>query len=167
MYDSITYWILRYYPIRRVTSEKELFAEVVKRRMIDDLLFLKAMVPASEMGIAMLTDGKVEEEAKWHSLSEIDHMRENIRDIHVMSLILKNYPSLSFFDDETVENIRRETRRLLGETMPALLSEISTAKKDAKAYQGISKQFKEMLQGIQNLDLFLVRYTGEVGDGGR
>lgn len=164
MDDSFIGWILRYHSFRREPSKGELLALIIKKRLIEDLLFLKTMSTTSERGISMLTDSRMEEDAKVHCLSEVDQMQESVRDIQVLSRILKDHPRLSFFGEETVENIRKETRKLLGSTFPGLQAEIATVKKEAKTYQNIAKQLKEMLQGITNLDLALVQYSGDIDE---
>jgi len=164
MDDSFIGWILHHHSFRREPSKGELIALIIKKRLIEDLLFLKTMAPNSERGISMLTDSRKEEDAKWHSLSEIDQMQETARDMQVLSRILKDHPRLSFFGEETVEDIRKETRKLIGNTFPGLQAEIATVKKEAKTYQNIAKQLKEMLQGITNLDLALVQYSGDIDE---
>ena len=128
--------------------------------MLNDLVIVKSMVPVAEIAVSRLSTGWAED-SKLYSLSEIRYIYENIRDMHVLALILRNHPDLSLFDEGTVENIRVETRKLIGKTLPNLRSEIATAKKEAKTYQNIAKCFTEMEQAISNLDLYLVGYSGD------
>lgn len=128
--------------------------------MLNDLVIVKSMVPVAEIAVSRLSTGWAED-SKLYSLSEIRYIYENIRDMHVLALILRNHPDLSLFDEGTVENIRVETRKLIGKTLPNLRSEIATAKKEAKTYQNIAKYFTEMEQAISNLDLWLVGYSGD------
>lgn len=159
--NSLSSQLLKTHPIRigQPLAGEQLTLEL-KRRIIDNLIILKTMIPVSEIAISRLSTG-FEEQAKLYSLSELRYIYEHVRDMHVLSLILRNHPDLSFIDEDTVENIRRETRKLIGTTLPTLRAEIVTVKKDAKTYQSISKQFKDLEQAISNLDLFLVGYSEE------
>lgn len=159
--SSLSSQLLKHHPIRGQLDESEQFALLLKKRMINDLVVLKSMLPVSEIAISRLSTGGEEDRAKLFSLSELRYIYETVRDMHVLSLVLKNHPNLSFLDEETVEKIRKETRKMIGATIPALRAEIVTVKKDAKTYASIAKQFKELGQSIVNLDLFLVQYSGD------
>lgn len=128
--------------------------------MIDDLVILKSMMPGVALAISRLSTG-LAEESKLYCLNQIHFIYEKIRDMHILSLILCNRPHLSLLDEGTVGNIRTETRKLIGNTIPNLISEIATAKKEAKTYQNIAKYFTMMGQSISNLDLYLVGYSGD------
>lgn len=161
MMNSLSSQLLKTHPIQiGQPSAGEQLALELKRRIIDNLIILKTMIPVSEIAISRLSTG-YNEEAKLYSLSELRYIYENVRDMHVLSLILRNHPYLSFIDEGTVENIRKETRKLIGTTLPTLRAEIVTVKKDAKTYERISKQFKDLEQAISSLDLWLVGYSGD------
>lgn len=160
--ESLTSHILKSHPIRvGQPTGSEQFAILLKKRMINDLTILKSMIPVSEIAISRLSTGGEEDRARLFSLSELRFIYETIRDMHILALILRNHPPLSFIDEETVEKIRRETRKLLGTILPTLRAEIVTVKKEAKTYASIAKSFKEMEQSTVNLDLYLVSYSGE------
>ena len=162
--DTLTSWILQNYPIQTSPSKEEVSIMTVENRLLKDLMYLKAAVNTAKIAISSMATSKREEEAKWHSISEIENIQEDVYDMYKQSLILKEHPERSFLEEDTIEKIRRETRKLLGETLPGLESEITTVKKDAKTYQSIAKYLKGMLQGVSNIDLYLIQYSG--GDAG-
>ena len=160
--SSLSSQILKHHHVQiGQPNGSEQFAMLLKKRMINNLVILKSMIPVSEIAISRLSTGGEEDRARLFSLSEIRYIYETIRDMHVLSLILGNHPNLSFLDEDTVEKIRRETRKLLGTVLPTLRAEIVTVKKDAKTYATIAKSFKELEQSVVNLDLALVQYSGD------
>ena len=159
---SLASQLLKNHPVRvGQPTGSEQFAILIKKRMINDLTILKSMIPVSEIAISRLSTGGEEDRARLFSLSELRFIYETVRDMHILALILRNHPPLSFIDEETVEKIRRETRKLLGTILPTLRAEIVTVKKEQKTYQSIAKNFKDLEQSSVNLDLFLVQYSGD------
>lgn len=153
--------LLKYHPVQIGYSPREQLAIAIKRRMLEDIMMLKTMVPVSELAISRLTNSRMEEDAKQFALAQIRYMYDKIRDMYVLSVILLNHPHLAFLDEETVDKIRKETRKLIGETLPTLRADMSTLKREAKTYANIALAFKKVEQSVSNLDLFLVQFSAE------
>ncbi|GAH64275.1 unnamed protein product, partial [marine sediment metagenome] len=157
--DTLTHWILQNYPLQTYPSEEEVSITAVENKLLKDLMYLKAAVSTAKTAISRMVTIQTEKDARW-AQQEIENIQEDVYDMYKQAMILKEHPERSFLEEDTVEKIRRETRKLLGETLPGLGAEIATVKKDAKTYQSIAKSLKEMLQGISNIDLYLIRYSG-------
>lgn len=153
--------LLKYRPAQTGPLPREQLAIAIKRRMLEDIMMLKTMVPVAELAISRLTNSRMEEDAKEFALAQIRYMYDKIRDMYVLSLVLQNHPHLSFLDEETVDKIRRETRKLIGDTLPTLRADMSTLKREQKTYANIAIAFKNVEQSVSNLDLYLVQYSAE------
>ena len=160
--QTLSSQLLKHRPVQIGYSPREQLAIAIKRRMLEDIMMLKTMVPVSELAISRLTDSRMEENAKEFALAQIRYMYDKIRDMHVLSMVLRNHPYLAFLDEETVEDIRKVTRKLIGDTLPTLRADMSTLKREQKTYANIAIAFKNVEQSVSRLDLYLIQYSAEV-----
>lgn len=149
----------------RLELEKKLFAKGVHVRILGDFMVMKNSIPSLEMDIAGIGNAKESEEAQQRGTSQADWMHNNARDMHVLLSIPLNHPRLSLFDETTVQMAWKDSKTLYTSVLPVLISNISTVKKEAKAYTLINKSLSDLIMLVSKMDVYLARYLGAVDEG--
>ncbi len=144
--------------------EKKLFAKGVHVRILNDFMMLKNGITSLEMDIVGIGNTTESEEAQQRGTSQADWMHGNARDMHVLLSIPLNHPRLSLFDEITVQMAWQDSLTLYTSVLPGLISNISTVKKEAKAYNLINRSFSDLITMVSKMDVYLARYLSIVDE---